>query len=159
MYAIPIAISQEPQLLTISDLGVPVSIWVSAEAPVIVLCICLPAMLPLGRHLATNYYTPLATRLSSMLSSGGRTTASGSKSRDLSSAIDTTSQGIRLRNAKKDSNGRSYNSIDSERGFLPTTQYKYDAGVTGGQNTEQNKNIPHLSIQVERKYDVNQLEH
>jgi hypothetical protein len=115
-------------------------------------------MLPLGRHLATTYFSPLASRISSMLSTRDNSTSIlGSKSKDLTSATDTTSQGIRLRNAKVDFNGRKYGSIDSERGLVPA-HFQYKAGVTGGDPVERNKNIPHQSIQVEKKYDVDQSE-
>ncbi|KAI0002771.1 hypothetical protein F4779DRAFT_630906 [Xylariaceae sp. FL0662B] len=54
--------------------GVPAIYWVTAEPPVTLLSICLPALLPLGRHLAKSYLTPMASKVSSIKSalSGSR---------------------------------------------------------------------------------------
>ncbi|KAF3768162.1 hypothetical protein M406DRAFT_231719, partial [Cryphonectria parasitica EP155] len=46
---------------------IPTYYWVSAEVPVTIVSISLPAMLPLGRHLSSNFFTPLASIVSSYI--------------------------------------------------------------------------------------------
>ncbi|KAI1392014.1 uncharacterized protein F4822DRAFT_113165 [Hypoxylon trugodes] len=46
-------------------LGVTLFYWFSAEVPISILCICLPAMLPLGHHLNNRFIQPLTDRLPS----------------------------------------------------------------------------------------------
>ena len=159
MYVTLLSFTQQLLQLTYPDLGIPVCIWVTAEAPVVLLCICLPAMLPLGRHLASTYFSPLASKLSSLLSSrGGGNSSVRSKRGEFNSTTDTSSQGIRLRTAKPTASERGYNSIDSERGILPT-KFQYTTRVHGGeQQGQKNSDIPRRSIQVERQFDINQLE-
>lgn len=38
--------------------------WVSTEGPVILLSVCLPPLLPLGRHIKANYLSPMASSIS-----------------------------------------------------------------------------------------------
>ncbi|KAI2780682.1 hypothetical protein F4815DRAFT_469851 [Daldinia loculata] len=49
--------------------GVPVVYWVTAEPSVSLLGICLPAMLPLGNHLMKNYFSPITSKVSGLISS------------------------------------------------------------------------------------------
>ncbi|KAI0181681.1 hypothetical protein GGR52DRAFT_584079 [Hypoxylon sp. FL1284] len=60
--------------------GVTVVYWVTAEPPITLLSICLPAMLPLGRYLAQHYFSPLASKVS-LLRQSLRTSRSGLRSR------------------------------------------------------------------------------
>jgi len=116
-------------------------------------------MLPLGRHLASTYLSPLASKVSSLLGShGGTNHSTRSKRREFNSTTDISTVGIRLRTTKPTSEERVYNSLDSERGMLPT-QSQYTAHINGGeQQREGMKNAPHHSIRVERQFKVNQLE-
>lgn len=72
-----------------ADAGVPVVYWVTAEPTVSLLGVCLPAMMPLGRHLMATYLSPLASLVSLALSSRGSRSRSQiqSKSGDSSGAV------------------------------------------------------------------------
>ncbi|KAI0392950.1 hypothetical protein F5Y17DRAFT_434405 [Xylariaceae sp. FL0594] len=47
--------------------GVPALYWLCAEAPVTLTSICIPALLPLWRHLAEKYFSPLSSKVSEVL--------------------------------------------------------------------------------------------
>ncbi|KAK7932315.1 hypothetical protein PG985_003027 [Apiospora marii] len=53
----------------LTDEGVPALYWLCAESPITLVSICLPAMLPLGRHLVNNYISPVWSKASSLISS------------------------------------------------------------------------------------------
>ncbi|KAI6081945.1 hypothetical protein F4821DRAFT_274532 [Hypoxylon rubiginosum] len=57
------ALGSDPTYLTIR-----VFYWASAEVPISILSICLPAMLPLARHINRKYLEPLTTRIASYTS-------------------------------------------------------------------------------------------
>ncbi|KAI0378203.1 hypothetical protein F5Y04DRAFT_262681 [Hypomontagnella monticulosa] len=42
--------------------------WVSAESPVTIVCICLPAMLPLGNYIRRKYLDQFVTKIASVVS-------------------------------------------------------------------------------------------
>lgn len=67
----------------------PMVYWVSTEAPTLLLGICLPAMLPLGRHVLSEYLSPMASYVSSALSSRGSHSELRSGSGDFGSSMDT----------------------------------------------------------------------
>ncbi|KAI1397182.1 hypothetical protein F4819DRAFT_499697 [Hypoxylon fuscum] len=67
---ITLVVSSEAIEADITYEGVPFFYWVAAEAPVTILSVCLPAMLPLGRHLVHHYFGPLTEKLSSFLTTG-----------------------------------------------------------------------------------------
>ncbi|KAI2615200.1 hypothetical protein GGR54DRAFT_301782 [Hypoxylon sp. NC1633] len=73
--------------------GIEVFYWASAEVPISVLCICLPATLPLGRHLSRQYIEPLANKVSSFFGTQSRRNTSNSRSR----AVISSKTGTRLR--------------------------------------------------------------
>lgn len=52
--------------LETSDQLVPPYYWAFAEVPITISSISLPAMMPLGRHLANNYLSPLASKISQL---------------------------------------------------------------------------------------------
>ncbi|KFA74740.1 hypothetical protein S40288_08839 [Stachybotrys chartarum IBT 40288] len=60
--------------------GVFLVYWLSAEVTLLEICICLPAMLPLGRYLLTSYFSPLASSLSHVFSTQ-RSSNAGSANR------------------------------------------------------------------------------
>ncbi|KAI2640424.1 hypothetical protein GGS26DRAFT_538109 [Hypomontagnella submonticulosa] len=62
--------------------GVPVFYWATAESPITILCVCLPALLPLARHLGNEYFEPLAQRMTSMLTSRTNQSSFRSKTGD-----------------------------------------------------------------------------
>ncbi|KAI1828364.1 hypothetical protein F4861DRAFT_535326 [Xylaria intraflava] len=49
--------------------GIPFFYWCLAEVPAMIVCISLPAMLPLVRRIGRNYYQPLVSNLSALFSS------------------------------------------------------------------------------------------
>ncbi|KFA45570.1 hypothetical protein S40293_06569 [Stachybotrys chartarum IBT 40293] len=63
--------------------------WINAEAPVLLLSVCLPAMLPLGRHVRTTYFVPLTSRFSTYISST-RLASSYASSKTRSGRFSTT---------------------------------------------------------------------
>lgn len=106
------------------------SLWVIAEAPVTTLCICLPAMLPLGRHLVSAYFSPLVSKLSSTWTSRGDNGSSlRSKSGNFASSTESNSYGMKLRAAKMSNHSTSgdeeslRSTSNSMRGILPRDQY------------------------------------
>lgn len=59
----------------------PMVYWFSTEAPTLLVGICLPALLPLGRYIMSQYLSPMAHKVRSALRSGGS---------DLDSSVDNT---------------------------------------------------------------------
>ncbi|KAK7927538.1 hypothetical protein PG985_004536 [Apiospora marii] len=61
--------------------GIASFYWFTAETPISLLSVCLPAMLALGRHLTAAYLEPLASKVSSLVtsSSSGSGTLTSSK--------------------------------------------------------------------------------
>ncbi|KAJ2997562.1 hypothetical protein NUW58_g616 [Xylaria curta] len=57
------------------DEGIPSYYWITAEVPIMILSICLPAMLPLARHMNQHFYQPLKSNLSALVSSNNRSTS------------------------------------------------------------------------------------
>lgn len=114
------------------------SLWVTAEAPITTLCICLPAMLPLGRHLVNVYLSPLASKISSTWTSRGDNGSSlRSKSGNFASATESGNFGLKLRSAKTSNHStsgdeESLHSSNSMRGILPRHD-EYSARVQVGE--------------------------
>ncbi|RDA88517.1 hypothetical protein CP532_6648 [Ophiocordyceps camponoti-leonardi (nom. inval.)] len=52
--------------------GVPVVYWVTAEPAISLMVVCLPAMLPLGRLIMNNYFSPLSNMVLSRSGRGSR---------------------------------------------------------------------------------------
>lgn len=71
-----------------ADAGITFVYWVAAEPTFSLLGICLPAMLPLSRHVMATYFSPLASKVLSALnprrSSGG---SLGSKNWGISASM------------------------------------------------------------------------
>lgn len=83
------------------DLAVPLAYWTTAEPVVSILGVCLPAMLPLGRYLASNHLNPLASKISAIF----RTRSCHEGAEELH-----TGNGRRM---EDDTEGSSYNLIGS----------------------------------------------
>ncbi|KAI9035838.1 Major Facilitator Superfamily protein [Aspergillus affinis] len=105
--------------------------WVGAEAPITMLCICLPPMTALGRYLANNYFSKMSSRVHSLFS-----TIKGSKGTAASrsySAPDSQSQSIAMHSStmKKsvDNDGRSLESQESSAQLFPHKDEHYYAGA------------------------------
>lgn len=72
--------------------------WVNAEAPVTLLCICLPAMLPLGRHIVKTYFSRWISQVTSLMSTRRKTLRS--ESGDFTSSTAPASYDLHVRNGK-----------------------------------------------------------
>ncbi|GAP88685.1 putative cfem domain-containing protein [Rosellinia necatrix] len=57
--------------------GVPALYWLCAEAPITLTSICIPALLPLWRHLAERIFGPISSKVSSVVSSNRTRRAGG----------------------------------------------------------------------------------
>ncbi|KAI2890473.1 hypothetical protein CBS76997_6660 [Aspergillus niger] len=105
--------------------------WVGAEAPITMLCICLPPMTTLGRYLANNYFSKISSRVQSLFSTikGSRGTV---ESRSYS-APDSQSQSIAMHRSsmKKsvDNDGHSLESQESSAHLFPHEDANYYAGA------------------------------
>ncbi|KAI0415233.1 hypothetical protein F5X98DRAFT_229272 [Xylaria grammica] len=112
--------------------GVPVVSWVTAEPPITVLSICVPALLPLGRYIARSYLSPLASKVSLLVSSRGMSSGG-----HLSGSDAEHDRSIRLRSNKSANiftERERIPSMDSKREILrvsPNQDY-YSASVHGG---------------------------
>ncbi|KAI0022369.1 hypothetical protein F4780DRAFT_733979 [Xylariomycetidae sp. FL0641] len=80
--------------------AVPIFYWAGAESPVTILCICLPAMLPLAKHLGNEYFEPLVNKVSSILSSRA-SRGSSFKSRSGLFSQQSSANGIELLGTSK----------------------------------------------------------
>ncbi|ROT41233.1 hypothetical protein SODALDRAFT_330954 [Sodiomyces alkalinus F11] len=112
---------------------VPVSMWVSAEAPVTLLCICLPAMLPLGKHIVKTYFSRWISQVTSFVSTKGPNTRGGtlrSKTGNFTSTTAPGSYDMHMRTGKSSrstfggpGDRDSVNSDRSNRGILPMREH------------------------------------
>ncbi|KAI2464631.1 hypothetical protein F4781DRAFT_436226 [Annulohypoxylon bovei var. microspora] len=150
--------------------GVPVVYWVTAEPAISLLGVCLPAMLPLGNHLAKNYFTPIASKISVVLSSRrsddsrlgsvsgnfeGVAVEYNSKSRGTKNSppsIDTT-------HVDAPYDMQSLNSTSSRRSILRVSPYQdqYKAHVQGGEDQASGNlyGVPNHGIRVDSDVHVN----
>jgi len=144
----------------------PVFYWVAAESPILLLGICLPAMLPLGRHLATSYFSPLMSKASTLLSTRRSAGRSGNFS-DGSISGNHSVQSAIAKNRIKVYNGDtelgSVSSMDSQRGVLRVTPY-HDAHTArvhagdAGDNIRHHQ-VPDRSIRVDNAVIVSRQDH
>jgi hypothetical protein len=127
--------NHSPGLTLNIDEGMPVVYWISAEAPMLLLGICVPAMLPLCRHLTAHYLRPLVSKSSSMLKSlsmsEGRV---GNSTGDLSSGT----SGLQAGNVEPP--GLSFGHLDMEKDLS-----------MGRQEEMLSHNQDEYNIQIERK--------
>jgi hypothetical protein len=139
--------------------SIPLFFWVTAEPAISIVCACLPAMLPLGRHLAHRYMEPV---WSSVTSRYGSRVALKSKSGNFSSGRDPYG----TERSKHDDapppedtpagfEGRQ--SGDSRRNILglSSTENAYHADARGGLPSDSDDLIfPLQSIRVENEIRV-----
>ncbi|RYP11615.1 hypothetical protein DL765_007663 [Monosporascus sp. GIB2] len=147
--------------------GIPSIYWVTAEPPVTLLSICLPAMLPLGRHVAAAYFSPLASKISSFASwrgsrsSGLKTTTGEFPSQTASSTERVRLQAMNHSNAVRSfehSERGSIASRESSRGILRISPRpgQYTATVYSGRSREDGMNdLVNQSIRVGTDFSVN----
>ncbi|KAK4107383.1 hypothetical protein N656DRAFT_763566 [Canariomyces notabilis] len=141
--------------------GMPVIYWVAAESPILLLGICLPAMLPLGRHMASSYFSPLMSKASTLLSS--RRSANRSGNFSSIPGNHSVQSGIAKKRSNHDAdNGDtelgSVSSMDSQRGVLRVTPYHdaHTARVRVGDAGDSlgHAQVPNRSIRVENAVTV-----
>ncbi|KAK7224170.1 hypothetical protein V2G26_012173 [Clonostachys chloroleuca] len=72
----------------ITNEGMNVFFWTCAEGPISVLCMNLPAMLRLSNHLGTAYFSPLASKVQSLLSRSGNNSTLRSRSGNFAQSKD-----------------------------------------------------------------------
>ncbi|KAJ5526482.1 hypothetical protein N7494_013132 [Penicillium frequentans] len=102
--------------------------WVGAEAPVTILCICLPPMAVLGRHLANNYFSKMSTIVRSLLSSNKDTNGTAASRSDYGQDSQSQSTAIPSSSLKKgaDNDGYSLESQESSAHlFLHEDEHYY----------------------------------
>ncbi|KAI1482365.1 hypothetical protein F4774DRAFT_429351 [Daldinia eschscholtzii] len=148
--------------------GVPVSYWATAEPVVCLFGVCVPAMLPLGHHLMNNYLSPMASKVSSMMSSRER--GDGYlRSGDESFTGQGLGYGDSIRGKKSQGTvnmeytDRLYNTHDlryigSQHSIPGTTAYQdpYNTYIRGGQHEalEISNDIPLNNIRVDRDIQI-----
>ncbi|KAI1771756.1 hypothetical protein F4818DRAFT_428963 [Hypoxylon cercidicola] len=141
--------------------GVPALYWLCAESPITLFSICLPAMLPLGRYLANNYFSPLMSRISSLLSSNGSCSGLRSRNGDFQK-VQPDPSGIRMRAVNRSGKFRdttegdieSVQSIASSRKILHLSpnQHNHEASAHGG--NPGNHDVPDQAIRVDNDINV-----
>ncbi|KAI1816159.1 hypothetical protein GGS20DRAFT_263282 [Poronia punctata] len=121
--------------------------WGISEAPVTLFGICVPAMVTLGRHVQAEYFSPLASRVSSFVSS--RLTSRG-RSMNLSRMSSTdngsnyTYEGEGLALADSNYGGSQHRILN-----LSPAQVRYTGKVSTGHNGAGfSSHEPHEAIQV-----------
>lgn len=137
---------------------IPAYYWVSAEVPVTIISISLPAMLPLGRHLSNNFFTPLASFVSSLVISERRPSRSRSNTTDPKNFDLEAPQypnGIRL--ASSDEPRRfvkSPSAESSEQSMLSPETYAAQIQYARG-NYGNSYEVPRGAIRVDNQISVN----
>ncbi|KAJ5715856.1 uncharacterized protein N7483_013037 [Penicillium malachiteum] len=105
--------------------------WVGAEAPVTLLCICLPPMAVLGRYLANNYFSRMSSKFNSLFSSNKHsdgTVGSQSYSEQYSQSQNTAMHSGSI-NKSIDNDGHSLESQESSAHLFPHEHEHYYAGA------------------------------
>ncbi|KAI1355424.1 hypothetical protein F5Y01DRAFT_310865 [Xylaria sp. FL0043] len=130
--------------------GVPALYWLCSEAPITLTSICIPALLPLWRHLATRIFGPISTKVSTLVSSN-RTPRSGTSGRfrrnKAADAFNLTSFDDHV----------STHSIESRSKILvvPPSHRQYTAQVRVGADDSDGQGIaPVQSIYVAKTVEV-----
>lgn len=143
----------------LTDEGVPALYWLCAEIPIILVSICLPPMLSLGRHLATNYLSPFSSKYLSFLSSRRSSSKQRSQSEDVSKGAGNPGVHLHTFSGAQDSTYAevgSTHSMSSERRILSKTSMEdYEVHAIGGQPLPMmDTNYPGQSIRVGKTVEV-----
>ncbi|KAI0156746.1 hypothetical protein GGR52DRAFT_566223 [Hypoxylon sp. FL1284] len=124
--------------------GIGVFYWASAELPISILCICLPAMLPLGRHISREYIESLASKVSLFMSTHSSRDASRDRTRRF---IDSEEgrRGIRLgsNNPSKSNQAQQRDLEDSRQQILNLSVFQdnYSAHVQKASGMELREDV------------------
>lgn len=144
------------------DESVPILYWLCAEVPIILMSICLPPMLSLGRHLVTNYLSPISSKYFAFVSS--RRSGSKSRSRQEDVAQGAGNPAVHLNAFAGPGNYQSSayaevgstHSKESERQILPNyLPEEYEVHAMGGRSRpNMDTNFPAQSIRVGKTVEV-----
>lgn len=132
----------------------PILFWVGAEAPVTLLCICLPAMLPLFRQLASKI-SPRFKPYSVASEYAGQGQSLRSRSGNFRATMSSNAQGVQMRSMKSSTDDREDDSLQSEsswRGILPGQETS--ARALGPEPGAPRVDVPERSIRVERNITI-----
>lgn len=140
-----------------TDELIPVYSWTSAEVPVTILSISLPAMLPLGRHLSTHYFSPFASKVSLILGTRNGSPAGSKKvSQNVNECWSEYRDGIRLRSNEGNADLADRPSDDSRRFMLNKSQETYSAQVLSSRVSWNGSNrVPDDAIRVDNLVSIN----
>lgn len=152
----------------------PAMFWFLAEAPMTLLCICLPACLPILRRVLSRWNSTKLTKVTAYVNS--RTGGKGLKSkdgnfpwsedpnsftmstygRDKSSTTEShAAETSRTGQIGQAVSGRdSLDSDGSKRGILPQSNWHASHVEAGGNGTTSRSNVPEWSIRVDRDVAV-----
>lgn len=142
--------------------------WVSAEPTFSLMGICLPAMLPLGRYLMITYFSPLASKVSSVLSRrGSGDDTFNSKNGDLSISGEHDDRQLQRGETKKNMSAthvgwnpdiHGTGSLDSQREILGSSRQQdhYTVDVSGGETWSggDSSGVPLRTIRVDNDVRV-----
>ncbi|KAI0145932.1 hypothetical protein F4776DRAFT_608614 [Hypoxylon sp. NC0597] len=146
--------------------GVPALFWLCAETPITLTSICLPPMLSLGRHLAQNYFYPLSSRVSSLVSLQRSGIRLRSQTGDFNRG--QSSRGLHLLDLKKSEKSAisvergSIQSAGSGRQILHLTPMQdYEAHVESSREPhtyDRGPNLPDQAIRIGKTVEVSREE-
>ncbi|KAI1104721.1 hypothetical protein F4804DRAFT_175999 [Jackrogersella minutella] len=129
--------------------GLPILWWKFSVAPITLFGICMPAMVPLGRHVQSMLFSPLASKIATVL--GYRST---SRSRTGNLAVDDLTQrtGYLERSARK---AGSHTWI--RLGSMNSLSLRDQEVQVGNGGTVEHNNFPLQSIRVENDVTISCL--
>ncbi|KAH7329717.1 hypothetical protein B0I35DRAFT_420699 [Stachybotrys elegans] len=141
---------------------VPPLFWSSAEGTVLLLGICLPAMLPLGRHMFTYYFSPLACKVSQLLSTRGTERRESKNTHGETQGTPRTTYRLgnnKISSASEATELGTYHSMDSRREILdiPSIQTNYFEASISVDDIEADPRPPVSGIRVEHTFAVSQV--
>jgi hypothetical protein len=137
----------------------PTFYWFTIETPTILVSICIPAMLSLGRFLGASYFKPLASKISSVWSSTQSRETIMSKSGDFTkqseSAGSSRMAGSKSRHVThSELNTNGYND-SQDRIYLPSQQNgNYSVEVSGWEMQDQLRRGQNTNDAIRVQQDV-----
>lgn len=153
--------------------------WFLAEAPVTLLCICLPACLPLLRRMFSRWVSPVVSKASGYIHSGhSRSNKTTSRSRNMGLGTGEDENAFNIHKYPKDKSknssahtmesgqafgGRdSPDSDESNRGILPRGTWEMPRGPRTGETSASASagrrpgEVPDWSIRVDKDVSIHQ---
>ncbi|KAI1264010.1 hypothetical protein F5Y18DRAFT_93432 [Xylariaceae sp. FL1019] len=146
-------------------IGVPALYWLCSEAPITLSSICVPALLPLWRHLYAYYFTPLGSRVSRLTHSNtGSYPAIRSRTGVFSKSLDGNTpfdrrgdHTVAPYHMSSLGENASNHSRESQQRFMgvPLSHQQYKAQVHRADFEGQPLSVPEQSIYVAKTVEVN----